>query len=279
MSPLSEIRFVAQRELGKSFRSVKGIVLLVLSLLGGTGATLLIVKATQLKRDNLGDVSPEVMRSMRESATTKTFGDPLIGKSLADAPEVLVAVLVLTIWLTPMVIALLGFDSVAGDLQHKAVRYWTLRTRRASYFIGKWAGTWGTISIMTFAMHAMIWVVCIFRGEATAAVALGWGLRFWLLTLPISAVWCGIGTLVSSLFKAPMISLLVTLTSFFVLWLVWMAGMVTGKEFLLYAYPNFYDSLLIHPHANRAVAGLAACIAMAAAYLGAGSYLFAKRDV
>lgn len=279
MSPLSEIRFVAQRELGKSFRSAKGIVLLVLSLLGGTGATLLLVKVQQLKRDELGGADPEQLRALRERAATQIFGDPTTGKSLANAPEVLVAVLLLTIWLTPLIISLLGFDSVSGDLQHKAVRYWTLRTRRWSYFVGKWAGVWATVSMMTFAMHALIWVVCIIRGEAPASAALGWGIRFWLITLPISAAWCAIAVFVSSLFKTPIISLLVIFASFFGLWLFWMVGQVTHAEVLQYVYPNFYDSMLINPRLDRAMTGLAACLAMAAVYVGGGSFLFSRRDV
>jgi ABC-type transport system involved in multi-copper enzyme maturation permease subunit len=279
VSPLSEIRIVAQRELGKSFRSAKGIVLLVLSLLGGTGATLLLVKAQQLKREKLGGADLETLRGIREDAATQIFGDPVTGKSLADAPEVLVAVLLLTIWLTPLVISLLGFDSVSGDMQHKAVRYWTLRTRRWSYFVGKWAGVWATVSMMTLSMHALIWILCIVRGEAPAATALGWGLRFWLITLPISAAWCGIATFISSLFKTPIISLLVIFATFFGLWLFWMIGQVTHAEALQYVYPNYYDSMLIHPHINRSMTGLAACVGMAVLYVAGGSFLFSKRDV
>ena len=279
MSPLSEIRFVAQRELGKSFRSAKGIVLLVLSLLGGTGATLLLVKAQQLKREKLAGANADMLRELREDAATQIFGDPQTGKSLAEAPEVLVAVLLLTIWLTPLVISLLGFDSVAGDLQHKSVRYWTLRTRRWSYFVGKWAGVLATVSMMTFAMHALIWILCIIRGEAPAATALGWGIRFWLITLPISAAWCAVATFVSSLFKSPIIALLVIFSSFFGLWLFWMIGQVSHISALQYVYPNFYDAMLINPRLDRSMAGLACCVGMAALYVGGGSYLFSRRDV
>ena len=279
MSPLSEIRFVAQRELGKSFRSAKGIVLLVLSLLGGTAASLLLVKVQQLKREKMPNIDPESLRAIREDAATQIFGDPATGKSLADAPEVLIAVLLLTIWLTPLVISLLSFDSVAGDLQHKAVRYWTLRTRRYSYFIGKWAGVFLTISTMTFAMHALIWVVCIARGEAPAGTALGWGIRFWLLTLPMSAAWCAIATFVSSLFKSPIIALLVTFATFFVLFMFWLIGTVAHADALAYIYPNFYAEFLVNPRLDRSMIGLASCLGMAALYVGAGSFLFTKRDV
>ncbi len=279
MSPLSEIRFVAQRELGKSFRSAKGIVLLVLSLLGGTAASLLLVKVQQLKREKMPNIDPESLRAIREDAATQIFGDPATGKSLADAPEVLIAVLLLTIWITPLVISLLSFDSVAGDLQHKAVRYWTLRTRRWSYFIGKWAGVFATISTMTLAVHTLIWVVCIARGEAPAGTTLGWGIRFWLLTLPMSAAWCAIATFVSSLFKSPIIALLVTFASFFILFMFWLVGGVTHADALMYVYPNHYEDMLVNPRLDRLMTGLACCLGMAALYIGGGSYLFTKRDV
>lgn len=280
MSPLSEIRFVAQRELRKSFRSAKGIVLLVLSLLAGIGATLILVKAQELKRENLAVVDAEALRGLREEAATRFFGDPAIGKSLADAPEVLVVVLLLTIWLTPVIISLLSFESVSGDLQHKAVRYWTMRTRRWSYFVGKFAGVWTTTSTITLALHALVWMLCILRGEAPAASALGWGLRFWVITLPISAAWCGLATLVSSLFKTPILSLLVTFAAFFVLWLMWGIGNVAHRaDALQYVYPNFYDAMLVNPRFERVMTGLAACLGMAATYVGLGSFLFTKRDV
>lgn len=279
MSPLTEVRLVAQRELSKSFRSAKGIVLLVLSVIGGAISTLAIVKGQQLKHENLANADAESLRQLRETAWTKVFGDPATGKSLADAPEALVFALILTVWLTPLVISLLGFDSVSGDLQHKAVRYWTLRTRRSSYFVGKWAGVFASVSALTLVMHLIIWVTSIVMGESTAANTIGWGIRLWLVTLPISAVWCGIATLVSSLLKSPIIALLVTFASFFGLFLIWFIGGVARIDALMYAYPNFYDALLVHPHVNKALTGLAACLGMLALYVGGGSYLFMKRDV
>jgi hypothetical protein len=132
---------------------------------------------------------------------------------------------------------------------------------------------------MTLAMHALIWIVCIARGEAPAASAFGWGIRFWLITLPISAAWCAIATFVSSLFKTPILSLLVIFVTFFVLWLAYMIGDVTQTRALTYLYPNFYEDLLLNPRLDRWTTGLAACVGMVALYVGAGSFLFAKRDV
>lgn len=279
MSPLSEVRFVAQRELRKSFRSAKGIVLLVLSLLGGTAVTMLLAWVQQLKREKLADVSPEAIEAARERAMTEAFGDAATGKALSHTPEVLLVVFFITIWLTPLLISLLGFDNVSGEMQHKSVRYWTLRTRRSSYMIGKWLGLWTTVSAITLTMHAVIWMVCIFRGEAPAATAIGWGVRLWVITLPMSAVWCAISTLVSSIFKTPILALLATFAAFFVLWVIYLFGLRFNVDALTYVYPNTFDGFLINSRVDRWMTGLAACIGMTALYVGASSFMFTKRDV
>lgn len=269
---------MVQRELRKNFRSAKGIVLAVLSLLGGSSVALLLVKYQEFKRQELGELTPEQIHDLREKALTKIY-DPAMAKSLADSPEVLLALLGLTIWLTPMLVALMGFDSVAPDIQHRSVRYWTLRTRRWSYFLGKWAGLWATVSIVTFAMDALIWIVCIARGEASFGATLGYGFKFWLVSLPMSAIWCGIATLMSSLFRSPILALLLTFAAFFVIWVIYLIALVSGADAVAYIYPNHYDHLLLHPHAHKLGMGLGACLGMAALYVGAGSFFFSKRDV
>lgn len=254
----------------------------MLTLLGGSGIALLLAKAHEFKQQELKNVSAEAMHEVREKALTKIYGDADMGKSLADSPEILFVLLNLTIWLTPMLVALMGFDGISSDLQHKSVRYWTLRTRRVSYFVGKWLGLLCTVSIITFSMDAMIWIVTLARGgsDVTAAQVFVWGLKFWVITLPMSAVWCGIAMLVSSLFKNPIIALLLTFASFFMLWLMWISGtFFNSVEWLTYVYPNHYDHFMLHPRAPKAFTGLGVCLAMAAMYVSIGSYSFVKRDV
>src|SRR5207249_987603 len=174
-------------------------------------------------------------------------------------------VLTLTVWLGPLLVAILGFDAVSAEVQHRSVRYWTVRARRWSYMVGKFLGLWAIVSAMTLSMHAFIWILVVARGDATFGTTLAWGLRFWAVTLPISAAWCGIATLVGSLFRSPILALLVTFASFFVLWLAWIIGGVSGAEPMMYAYPNFYEEWLLSPRIERAGLGLAACVAFAAA--------------
>lgn len=278
MSPLQEVRHIVLRELRKNFRSIKGIALGILTLLGGSGIALLIAKAYEFKRQELGQVSPEAIHEARLAILKKAY-ELDTANWLADAPDALLGLLNFTIWLTPLLIALMGFDSIAPDIQHRSVRYWTLRSRRWSYFIGKWAGLWATVSIVTFALDLFVWTVTIVRGDAPAASTLTWGLRFWLISLPMSAVWCGIAVLISSLFRSPIVALLTTFGAFFVLWVAFLIGAVTHWEPLVYVYPNHYDYFLLNPRIDRVGIGLLACLGMTGLYVVAGSTLFARRDV
>jgi ABC-type transport system involved in multi-copper enzyme maturation permease subunit len=280
MSPFVETYLIVLRELRRNFRSVKGIALAVLSLLGGSGAAMLFVKYQQFKRERLADMSVEQMRALREQAYVELGGyDADTAKSLASSPEVLYAVFILTIWLTPLLIALLGFDNVSSDMQHRAVRYWSVRTRRGSYFAGKFFGLFATVSGITLAMQLIIWTVCIVRGEATAGETFTWGLRLWLTSLPMSAAWCGVATLTGSFFRQPFLALLSIFGAFFGLWFIWVLGNVAKLEPLVYLYPNQYDRMLLSAKPWTALGGLAACLGFAGVTVGGGGALFARRDV
>ena len=279
MNPLLEIGLIVQRELRKNIRSVKGIILITISLLGGTAIALLLMKIEEFKRTKLADMTPEALHGFREEGLSQFYNDPAMGKYLADAPEVLLIVLNITVWLGPLLIALLGFDSISGDVQHRSVRYWTVRSRRWSYMVGKYVGLWTIVSAITLVMHAFIWVLVVARGDATLGTAMSWGIRFWLVTLPISAAWCGIATLIGSLFRSPILALLVTFATFFVAWLVYVIGGVSGTEAMMFVYPNNYDKWLLSPRIDRVAIGFGACAAFAVGTMGLGAFLFSKRDV
>lgn len=276
MPVLNEILLIAAREVRKNLRSAKGLVMGIISLLGGVLTTLLIVKLRAMNDVNL---PPEEMHQLQEIALTKKYGDPAMGKYLASAPPVLLGMLVLTVWLAPLLVAIMGFDGISADLQQKTVRYWTVRSRRASYFAGKFFGLWTVVASVTLMMHVLIWIVAVARGGSTAADTISWGVRFFLVTVPISAAWTGTALLVSSQFRTPIVALLVTFATFFALWIVDGIGEVGEIKPLTYIYPNTYDAWLLSPHPERAAVGALVCLGMAALTTAAGAMIFAQRDV
>jgi ABC-type transport system involved in multi-copper enzyme maturation permease subunit len=292
VNPFTETRYIVQRELRKSFRSVKGIILSVLTVAGGGGLALLFAQSDELRQKRLHekDISPEVLLEAKRKLLGWWFMDESTGQHVGTAPGLLFFLFAVSLVMMPAVVLMLGFDSISAERQHKTVRYWTVRSRRSSYILGKWLGLWATCSLVALGMHALIWIVCTVRGEAPFAQIVSWGFRFWLASLPIVGMWCAVSVFVSSLLRVPILALLTTGAIFFVWWLVyfpfWIGShgdpeqaTVPTPSAILYFFPNFYDRFILSPNIGPFLTGLAVCFGFAALMLTASSALFAKRDV
>jgi ABC-type transport system involved in multi-copper enzyme maturation permease subunit len=276
LNPVVEVGLIAQRELRRNFRSAKGVVMAVLTLLGGLGITLIRLKAEQM---NAGKFSTEDIQQLQEALLARQYGDEM-GHYLAAVPPMLLGMLVITVWLAPFLIAVLGFDAIAGEMQHRTVRYFTMRSRRASYFIGKTLGLFLVVSIITFCLHALVWILAVTRGGVSSSVGFGWGIHLWLVTLPINAAWCGYATFIGSQFRSPILSLLVTFASFFVMWVLGLIGMVAETvKWIGYVYPNTFEDWMLSPHADRVSEGAAICVGMCVLMASIGAVLFTRKDV
>jgi ABC-type transport system involved in multi-copper enzyme maturation permease subunit len=291
VNPFVETRFIVQRELRKSFRSIKGIILSVLTAAGGGGLALLFAQSDDIRQKRLHekDISPEVFLEAKRKLFGWWFMDQPTGDHVGSAPGLLFFLFAVSLVLMPAVVLILGFDSVSAERQHKTVRYWTVRSRRSSYVVGKWLGLWATCGIVAFAMHMLIWIVCTARGEAPFGQIVSWGFRFWLASMPILGMWCAVAIFISSLMRVPILALLTTGAIFFVWWLVYFPFWVgahgdpelgaTPPSAILYIFPNFYDRFILSPQIGPFLTGLAVCFGFAAAVLAGSTALFAKRDV
>jgi ABC-2 type transport system permease protein len=287
LNPLVEIWLVVAREFRKNIRSTKGLVMLGLSVLGAVASVMRLFEDVWKKAEGLGS---EGFHDAKAQILGRMYHDDKVGLRLADAPSRLVVFFFIAVWLVPMLVAVVGFDGISSDLQHRSVRYWTLRTRRSSYYIGKFLGLWAVVATLTFVMHGIVWAVMIGRGDAAAGDTLAWGMRFWFIVVLIAGAWCAIATLVGSLFRTPMVGLLLTCAVFFAMFFVGFiipnANANADPEevskvvvFLRFLYPNSLDAWLLSPEPQRALSGLAVCFFYAIAGSVVGSFAFARRDV
>jgi ABC-type transport system involved in multi-copper enzyme maturation permease subunit len=276
MSPAVEIRLVMSRELRRSFRSFKGVLLGLIALAGGAGVSMLFAWMDRMKREALP--AGLDIKDAQEPLFEAVYG-PETGKALAACPYSLWMMLMATIWLGPLLISLLDYDSVSGEVQHRSVRFWTVRTRRSSYIVGKVLGAWLTVLAVTLAMNLIVWAVIVSVGEIPLGQVLGWGVRFFAVTIPISAAWCGVAMLVGSLFRTPMYSLLAISAAFSGLWMVSVVAGLSEVKWLAYVYPNVYDTLLLSPRPGQVALGLLGTGAIAVLTTAAGALLFETRDV
>jgi ABC-type transport system involved in multi-copper enzyme maturation permease subunit len=275
MSPVREVALVMERELGKNLRSAKGIVLAILCVLGGVASSLIALSGQRYAHRQF---DAEAVRAAREAGYVAAYGKE-IGHSMVDAPEVLFAMLIGTIALAPFLASLLGFDSVSSELQHRSIRYWTVRTRRPSYMVGKFLGVFATASLMTLVMHVCIWIVTVVKGDVPLGPTITWGLRFWLVSLPISAAWCGLACFVSSLLRTPILALLLSVLGWLVFGLSYVIARVYESDTFTWLYPNSYDRLLLSPSPDKALLGVGASFGFAALFVALALVVFLRRDV
>ena len=301
MSPVAEIRLIATRELTRSVRSVKGIAVGAITLLGAIAASFLVVFMQNADVEKAG--SQEALTELHRQIIEKQTGDAALAASLASMPEALSTFLGITIWLGPLLVALLGFDLIAGELQSKSVRYWAVRSRRSSYFAGKLLGLWALVGLVTLVLDLIVNAVAVAKGVVTGHELLAWGPRSWLVAFLVAGAWAAIATFISSLFRQPIVALLTTFGTFFVLWVLSAVGSALRlREVLLaaaamadtpdakppvlppmhwyeYLYPNNYKELLLAPESKSVVIGLMLVLAYIVASIAAGSVLFRRRDI
>jgi len=279
MNPLLETWLVAARDCRKNVRSAKGLVMLGISLLGALVCTFKLPKFEEAL-GNMQKLDQEQLHEVKSQFFGKLYGDEATGATLANAPIKLVFLFYVEVWLVPLLVMIIGFDGISSDLQYRSVRYWTIRTRRASYYAGKFLALWSVIGLVTLVMQILIWAVTIARAEAPAGETILWGLRFWATSLPITGAWCGIAILASSLFRTPMLSLLATGATFFVLFFT---GFVIGKwgdvAYLRYLYPNNFDAWIMSGKNDQMLEGVGVCLAFIAVTSGVGGFVFNQRDV
>ncbi|HXX66754.1 MAG TPA: ABC transporter permease subunit [Polyangiaceae bacterium] len=276
MSPLVEVQLIAWRELRKSVRSVKGLVLAAMTLAGGAGASMLFAWIDRLKREALPDGVD--VQALQQQMFTQLYGAET-GQALAGCPHSLWMMLMATLWLGPLLVALLGFDSIPSDLQHRTVRYWALRARRSSYVVGKFFGAWLVVLGVTLGMNVVVWAVTVVVARLPAGDVLSWGVRFFAVSIPISAAWCGIATLVGSTIKTPFFALLAICATFCGLWLVWVVSHLADIPALSYVYPNSYGPFFLSPRPTETARGLVGTCAIAVLTAGAAALLFERKDL
>jgi ABC-type transport system involved in multi-copper enzyme maturation permease subunit len=294
VNPILETWHIVVRELRKNFRSVKGIVLLTLSVLGGGGLALIHVFLEQGQKKLSEGIGTELSQGKLEEANEmlfqKWYGNPEIAKYLAPSTSALPLATLITYAFIPLLIAIIGFDGISGEVQHRSVRFWTARSRKTSYYLGKVLGLWLTVSLMLLIMHSIVWIVLIVGGADTASKVAFWGLRYVVTTIPVAGAWTGIAVLLASQFRTPLVSLLTVCALFFIMFLadkvgsaVTMMKNASGRtdavNWLDYAYPSAYDGFLLHPSPAKWGLGLGLSMAFLVLTSLAGMAIFQKRDV
>lgn len=288
MGSLAETVVVFAHEVRRSLRSAKALVLLILYGLASALSGLVFVGATRKIQENLAAITggtpipPETMMEMKMGGLSVLFGkDPALLQSLAEIPLIVIFFFKFAVFFLPVLIILMGFDQLSGELSSRSIRYVALRAHRGALIVGKVAAQAAVLFALTALVNVALfaYAAATTEGFALASGALAMA-RFWLLGLVYASAYLGLCSLCSSLFRTPVFSLLTSLCALFVFWLLALvARFQPDLSFLAYVVPSHYEEGLVHPKLLHALPSVGAYAAFAAVFLGLSWLRLRSRDL
>ncbi len=282
MSPIEEAALTAQREIRRNLRSTKGIAMFVLFFLGGAVPSVIQV-LLQRSADGrrFAELPADLKREAFQVVLEKLTYDTPTATHLSYCPPTLFLILYKgTLLFVPLLILLVGFEQIAGDIQHRGIRYLAGRARRSAIVAGKALGTWAVIAVMILVLHLTVWISMLIFGTDTVGAIAAWGPRLWLFSTVYAAAWVGVTALVSSFFRTPIVSLFVGGALFFGLWITHkIFAFIDATQGVTWIYPFAYVDLLESAEPLRVIGGVAALLAWGALMVVGASVVMNRRDI
>ena len=281
MLSVREVGLVAQRELYRNLRSTKGIAMAALFFLGGVVPSVIRVWLTRLAASRGMDTLPDdAKKDLFRQGLAQIYESKEIVDHLANAPPVIYFLFAGTLTFLPLFILPIGFDQIAGEIQHRTLRYSAGRADRTSIVVGKAIGVWGVIAVMTAILHLTVWIIALAQGGQSFGQILSWGGRFWFFSVFCAASYVGYVSLISSLFRTPIVALFVAGGGGFALWLAYkIFSFIPATHSVGWAFPNRYEQLVVSPDPLYVLGGLALFVAWGGACVAAASVIVNRRDI
>jgi len=281
MSPVTEAGLTALRELRRNLRSTKGIAMFVLFFLGGAIPSVGQILLSQVVDTKTMLEAPlEIRQELFENFLLQIKYDAVTAKHLSKCPPELFTYLFKgALFFLPWLILLVGFDLIAGEIQHRSIRYLAGRARRSALVAGKALGVWGVIAVMTLVLDVTVCTVMLIKGGYPVGLVFSWGSRIWIFTVAAAASYVGLTTLVSAFFRTPIVALFVGMAVMFVVLLMgW--GLYKAELPAEWAFPSVYESkILVSADPLHVVGGIAALIAWGAVMVAGAAAIVSRRDI
>lgn len=281
MLSVREAALVAQRELYRNLRSTKGIAMAAIFLLCGIIPSLFEV-LTQREGAGLGmDAFPdEAKREFFLKVLEARYGSADTAKHLAEAPFVLHTLFAGTMTFLPFFILPIGFDQLAGEIQHRTIRYSAGRADRASIVLGKALGIWAVVALMVLVLHFAVWAIAATKGGLALGPLVSWGGRFYLFSVIAAAAYVGYASLMSSLFRTPIVALFVGAGGGVTIALLnFGLGLFEKTEAVTWIFPNRYEKLIVSPDPARMLGAMALLVGWGALCVAGSTLIVRRRDI
>ncbi len=205
--------------------------------------------------------------------------DKAVSAVINSTPLPMLFVFWMGILVTPLFSILMGFDLLAGDLQHRFIRYLAPRLRPGPMLIGKILSQ-VAIQVLISLITAFC-VLAYFSWQLKgfdAAAAFTAICRFWSLSIPYMATYVALAAFLSSLTRVPLLALLLQLVAIFLLWFLSALASWPPLAFLDYLLPSYYKFGLYSPDPAYFLSSVAVYTLFASFFTGLAWLVTTRRD-
>ncbi len=117
-------------------------------------------------------------------------------------------------------------------------------------------------------------------GGLAVGPMLSWGGRFWAFSVVCAAAYVGYVSLVSSLFRTPIVALFVGAGGGLAIWVANLVlGLFPSTEDITWIFPNRYEKLLVSPDPKTMLGGMALLVGWGALCVALASVIVRRRDI
>ncbi len=206
---------------------------------------------------------------------------------LLPVPPLMLGALWLFIMLLPFLGAMLSFDMISSELQHRTASFPLLRISRHTWYLGKLSAhtilIWGLTLLMLLVIIATGWWLL---PSFNIGAALKFALKTLLLIMPFSLAYMAVIALASGMAKSHFTALFTCFALLTGLWLINLLGNAeidnafgTICHALSYLTPNHYESWLWHPGISGLLQSIGIYSLFALAFTALGILLIEKKNI
>jgi ABC-type transport system involved in multi-copper enzyme maturation permease subunit len=269
-----EILEFARIELRRTLTSTKGLALLLLYGLAQSAGGLLFAA---MQHSPAG----QMIWALLLKAMSPGSGTEADFKFLQQIPPTSLFAYWFTLFVVPVLVLLMGFDQLSGELASRSVRYVAFRSRRISWALGKAMAQAGSLFALSLLSSIVVLIFgAIFNTEFSLIAAIEWTLLLWLLSSAYGLCYVGLTSFVSACFRNPFLSLVAGVSALFGMWIVGVLGRVFDSLHpLRYLLPGSYTDSLLSPEPSKTFLTLGVFVLFAAAFLAASVGVLRARDL
>jgi ABC-type transport system involved in multi-copper enzyme maturation permease subunit len=291
----------ARNSMSHSLRSGSGVAFIVLTVLAGLTLANLAFAPIELGAIELDEFRTNVGKAIGVALSTATLqqgdAESFLGRLesgelqeitmwaqylVLEQPMLLSLTVLLLGLVLPLLLPLGSFAVISGDVQHRSIRYLLPRTTRTSLLLGRLLGC---LILSWLLIIGLLAAVVLYLGTVLSLYSwdelIPWAIRCLAALLVLSFPYISLGIFCSTIFRAPMVSLLTSAGAAMAVPVLAYSARSAWEPLgnLLYLLPWGYSHQLLSPDASTVSFAMLCCLGHGLIFTSLALYSFRRADL